>query len=846
MGGGGSSLPEDSAGYLYNDGSGNLSYDEAPTPEPAGSDMQIQFNDGGVMAGSSALTFDKTKKTLSLTNAITDFSSSALYGRCCDQQATALASSYQAPIASLGSSSKSIRILDGNQQSFASITGDSISIYDYCNFENKKAQGYISGSTSNVAAGQTVTIGSTVYTFATTPTVEGDVAVGADVTASLQNLYAAINGTGTLGVEHYCTSAHPDVTASAFNSTQKRILLEAKTAGAAGESITLAESSALSKSGSTLVRPADWLATYLLRLSMDSDGSYGTQVKHGNVTGINAVLAMSGFNGTMYCNPVGYSVQISSAVTDALAYDRGTMIFFQGSADIFGGHYTDIFGFKAEMISVSSYGSADDVYCFYAATPAVNASSGAFVTNAYGLYVEDFTSSGATNVYGLYIAGATQNNYIAGNLEVAGTLTVNLAAMGLDPSLATLTLPDNVTVSDFIKTLLDDTDAATARATLGVPDASESAKGIAEIATQTEVDAGTDDARIVTPAKLYATPGIYRKNAIINGDMMVWQRGTSFAASADGAFHADRWSHIAATDAVVTVSRSTNVPTDAQGEGRFAASLQVDVTTADASIGSGQAHAIRYKVEGYDIRSFVGQVCTLSFWVAATKPGIYCINLLCAGADRSYVKEYTINSANTWEKKTITFTLDASSGTWDFTNGVGLQIRWTLAAGSNYRVATDGVWGTALYATANQVNGLDSTDNYFLLTGVQLEKGSVATPFEFRSFASELALCERYYQKSYYMADGPGAVTTNDEEVWHASVTGAQYYRFQYRSRMRTAPTLTVYSTATGTANRIRDWSATSDITPSSTFGWESAGYVEFTGTSGHLMTFQWVTSAEL
>jgi len=432
MGGGGSSLPEDSAGYLYNDGSGNLSYDEAPTPEPAGSDTQIQFNDGGVMAGSSALTFDKTKKTLSLINATTDFSSSALYGRCCDQQATALASSYQAPIASLGSSSKSIRILDGNQQPFAGITGDSLSIYDYCNFENKKAQGYISGSASNVAAGQTVTIGSTVYTFATTPTVEGDVAVGANVTASLQNLYAAINGTGTLGVEHYCTSAHPDVTASAFNSAQKRILLEAKTAGAAGESITLAESSALSKSGSTLVRPADWLTAYLLQLSMDSEGSYGTQVKHGNVTGISAVLAMSGFNGTMYCNPVGHSVQISSAVTDALAYDRGTMTFFQGNTNILGGHYTDIFGFKVATISVSSYGSADNAYCFYAATPAVNTSSGAFVTNAYGLYVEDFTSSGATNVYGLYIAGATQNNYIAGNLEVAGTLTATIAAAGTD------------------------------------------------------------------------------------------------------------------------------------------------------------------------------------------------------------------------------------------------------------------------------------------------------------------------------------------------------------------------------------------------------------------------------
>ena len=744
MGGGGSSLPEDSAGYLYNDGSGNLSYDEAPTPEPAGSDTQIQFNDGGVMAGSSALTFDKTKKTLSLTNAITDFSSSALYGRCCDQQATALASSYQAPIASLGSSSKSIRILDGNQQSFASITGDSISIYDYCNFENKKAQGYISGSTSNVAAGQTVTIGSTVYTFATTPTVEGDVAVGADVTASLQNLYAAINGTGTLGVEHYCTSAHPDVTASAFNSTQKRILLEAKTAGAAGESITLAESSALSKSGSTLVRPADWLATYLLRLSMDSDGSYGTQVKHGNVTGINAVLAMSGFNGTMYCNPVGYSVQISSAVTDALAYDRGTMIFFQGSADIFGGHYTDIFGFKAEMISVSSYGSADDVYCFYAATPAVNASSGAFVTNAYGLYVEDFTSSGATNVYGLYIAGATQNNYIAGNLEVAGTLTVNLAAMGLDPSLATLTLPDNVTVSDFIKTLLDDTDAATARATLGVPDASdasESAKGIAEIATQGETDAGTDDARIVTPAKLYATPGIYRRNVIINGDMRIAQRGTSVAASAGETYLVDRFSLNNQTDGAFTLSQYTaSVPAG------FRYSTYAAVSTADTSIGAAQYAGFCTKIEGYDFAPLVGKTCTLSFWVYSTRTGTYCVAFTNSGNDRAYIATYTINQASTWEYKTITVTFDFSGGTWNYTNGVGLKVWWMMACGSNYH-ATANAWQSGAYlATSSQVNVMQSTSDAFGVTGVQLEIGSAATQFEYRPYRHELALCQRYYQ----------------------------------------------------------------------------------------------------
>ena len=365
-----------------------------------------------------------------------------------------------------------------------------------------------------------------------------------------------------------------------------------------------------------------------------------------------------------------------------------------------------------------------------------------------------------------------------------------------------------------------------------------------ELATQAETDAGALDTKIVTPAKLYATPGVYRKNAVINGDMMVWQRGTTFTASADGAFHADRWSHIAATDAVVTVSKSTNVPTDAQGIGRFAASLQVDVTTADTSIGSGQAHAIRYKVEGYDIRGLVGQVCTLSFWVYATKTGIYCVNLLCSGADHSYVKEYTINSANTWEKKTITFTLDASSGTWDFTNGVGLQIRWTLAAGSNYQTATDGVWGTALYATANQVNGLDSSDNYFLLTGVQLEKGSAATPFEYRHFAEELALCQRYFEKSYEQSTTPG--TANDAgRIFFSSAVAYDYGYCSFKVTKRAAATVVFYSPKNGASGYCHDYSSGANVALT---GYSSEFGADFSGplTTAHLFAVHYTASAEL
>jgi len=308
-----------------------------------------------------------------------------------------------------------------------------------------------------------------------------------------------------------------------------------------------------------------------------------------------------------------------------------------------------------------------------------------------------------------------------------------------------------------------------------------------KVATQAETDAGTDDARIVTPAKLYATPGIYRKNAIINGDMGIAQRGTAFAACADGAYTLDRWKLINGSDAVMAISQNTTErPTIAQSGVRFNASLMVDVTTADASIGATQACALQYTLEGYDIRHFMGQQVTLSFWVAATKPGTYCVVLLNAGSDKIYPVNYTISQANTWEKKAITLTMhDGASGTWDFTNGIGLRIRFVLAAGSTCANGTNATWGTTgLYGVSGQVNGLDSTDNDFYITGVQLEKGSVATDFEFRSFATELALCQRYYQVY-------GGFATNQlfATAIGASTTTANCCS-PYSPRMRTQPTI--------------------------------------------------------
>lgn len=406
------------------------------------------------------------------------------------------------------------------------------------------------------------------------------------------------------------------------------------------------------------------------------------------------------------------------------------------------------------------------------------------------------------------------NEFWTDILAAAGsTLAEALAAMGLDPSLATLTLPDNVTVSDFAKTLLDDTDAATARATLGVPDASdasESAKGIAEIATQGETDAGTDDARIVTPAKLYATPGIYRRNVIINGDMRIAQRGTSVAASAGETYLVDRFSLNNQTDGAFTLSQYTaSVPAG------FRYSTYAAVSTADTSIGAAQYAGFCTKIEGYDFAPLVGKTCTLSFWVYSTRTGTYCVAFTNSGNDRAYIATYTINQASTWEYKTITVTFDFSGGTWNYTNGVGLKVWWMMACGSNYH-ATANAWQSGAYlATSSQVNVMQSTSDAFGVTGVQLEIGSAATQFEYRPYRHELALCQRYFVVFGASNDGQDIIGSGVSEGSSTAMA-----LVNHPVEMRALPSLS-YSSANHFAFRVASGSnnTATNITLSSISG---------------------------
>lgn len=234
------------------------------------------------------------------------------------------------------------------------------------------------------------------------------------------------------------------------------------------------------------------------------------------------------------------------------------------------------------------------------------------------------------------------------------------------------------------------------------------------------------------------------RNKIINGKMEIAQRGTSFAAIASGAYSLDRWVPFNTSAAVYTVSQQSDAPSDNE----FQNSLRVAITTADASIAAGDQVVLRQWIEGYNARDLIGRTFTVSFWVRSSKTGVHCVAPKNTGGDRSYVFEYTVSAANTWEKKTLTLNSGLiTAGTWNWTNGQGLALDFTLAVGSTFQT-TANAWQTGnFFATSNQVNCLDTVGNIFAITGVQLEVGSVATSFEHRPYGVELALCQRYYYR---------------------------------------------------------------------------------------------------
>ena len=251
-----------------------------------------------------------------------------------------------------------------------------------------------------------------------------------------------------------------------------------------------------------------------------------------------------------------------------------------------------------------------------------------------------------------------------------------------------------------------------------------------------------------------------RRNLIINGAMQVSQKGTSAVGVPNGGTSTvDRMKFYESTGGAYTSEQSSDVPA---GQG-FSKSIKLACTTADTSIGAAEIATMSQVIEGQDLQRLNygtsdAKTITLSFWVKSNKTGIYTIAIYKhAGGGTAYgcPVEYTISSANTWEKKTITVTptagsttlITSSAGAIIDSNGAGIEVHWGLAWGSNYN-STNNTWSASgFYSTSNQVNWLDSTSNNFYITGVQLEVGTNASDFEHESFGETLQKCQRYYQQ---------------------------------------------------------------------------------------------------
>ena len=261
-----------------------------------------------------------------------------------------------------------------------------------------------------------------------------------------------------------------------------------------------------------------------------------------------------------------------------------------------------------------------------------------------------------------------------------------------------------------------------------------------------------------------ASPSLGRRNLVINGAMQVAQRGTSFTGASTG-YTLDKWRfEKTATDQLVA-----DITQDSDAPVGFSSSLKYTTTTTETALDADDFVNFQQRFEGQDLTSLGMNVSgakqfTVSFWVKSSVTGTYGLWFYVADSNANIGSTYTVNTANTWEYKTVTFAANTSSGTCNYDNTLGGLLQFTLAAGSNYTSADNTSWntttGTTIKGYGHTAALITTASSTWQITGVQLEVGSVATPFEHRSFGEELALCQRYYQKSYDYGTAIGTTST--------------------------------------------------------------------------------------
>jgi len=292
-----------------------------------------------------------------------------------------------------------------------------------------------------------------------------------------------------------------------------------------------------------------------------------------------------------------------------------------------------------------------------------------------------------------------------------------------------------------------------------------------------------------------AQGSLSHRNVIINGDHRIAQRGTAAVTATTSASYkcVDRWKTDidGSSGGDFSHAQSTDVPA---GQGFTHSSKITTVTQASQPSGTSNRHQLYTMLEKYDVAHLewgtsAAKTCTLSFWVKSSVTGTYILWLKhYGGTSQHYYTNYTINSANTWEKKTITLTGYTSGGNVTGTlNEQGLLIEWNLGVSSGYETGTLNEWTTSgdIRAASGSVYLPENAGATWYLTGCQFEVGSVATPFEHRSFGEELTRCYRYFQKDL-----------SRRRHWASGNTSNRRFPVVYPVEMRDTPSVSFTSTS--------------------------------------------------
>jgi hypothetical protein len=319
--------------------------------------------------------------------------------------------------------------------------------------------------------------------------------------------------------------------------------------------------------------------------------------------------------------------------------------------------------------------------------------------------------------------------------------------------------------------------------------------GVLQLASNngtTAVTIGTDQS--VTFAGSINAPNSFGfKNRIINGAMVINQRATAVTATA---FTVDRFEYVASQSSKATISQDTSVyPTG------FNASLKA-LSSSAYTVGASEVFMVRQSIEGFNSADLGwgtanAKTVTLSFWVYSSLTGTFGGAIENSDGNRCYVYSYSIPVANTWTQITATIAGD-TTGTWvGATNGIGLRIAFTIGAGSTVSGAA-GSWGSTRYFSVTGATSVVGTNGAtFYITGVQLEKGSTATSFDYRPYGTELALCQRYLPAFTTLSGGDGGAIGMG--VYYDTTHTASYIPFSVITRV--APTGVTVTNASSFAN---------------------------------------------